>query len=138
MRSKLSLWEQAIASLPEADQKEFDFNEPDLLKTLNAVLNATKQVRDTCYQKMWKFKWRGEAVVLRDVADKTILWVNKFKEMGNMIAQCDPIFLATPWAPIKFVMEVVRHQHLIQNPVSDQPKDVSEGQREISIDDYWY
>lgn len=84
--------------------------ERDPLKCLNAILTATEDVKDACYQKMWKFQWRGEEVILRDVAEKTIVWVNKFKAMGNMISQCDPVHLAIPWAPIKYIMEVV-HNH---------------------------
>lgn len=45
-------------------------------------------------------------MILRDVADKTIVWINKFKSMGTMISQCDPVHLAIPWGPIKYLMEV--------------------------------
>lgn len=93
--------------MPKTDQKEFDFNSPDLLLILNAVLKATEDARDVCHDQMWKFQWRGEEVVLRDVADKTIVRVNKFQEMGDMIVKCDPVHLMIPWAPIKFVMEEV-------------------------------
>lgn len=55
---------------------------------------------------MWKFTWKGEEMVLHDVTYKTIAWVNKFKGMGNIIAQCDPVHLAIPWAPILFIIVV--------------------------------
>lgn len=87
---------------------------------------------------MWKFQWRGEEVVLRDVADKTIVWVNKFKEMGDMIVKCDPVHLMIPWAPIKFVMEVVCNKSLIQDAVADQTTGVGERQREIWLHPYGY
>lgn len=103
---KSSLWEAAIGRLPKKDRSAFDFTDPDLLKTLAAVLQATEDVKDLCYKKMWKFTWNGEQVVLRDIADKTLAWVNKFKGMVDMIVQSSPTHLAVPWAPIKYLLQV--------------------------------
>lgn len=55
---------------------------------------------------MWKVKWKGKYIVLRDIADKTIEWVNKFKTLGNIIAQGDPVHAAIPWVPVRYLIEV--------------------------------
>lgn len=85
---------------------------PDPFKCLNAVLTVTEDVKDACYRKMWEFQRRGEVVIMRDVAEKTIACVKKFKEMGNMISLCDLVALAITWAPIKCLIEKVYNQSL--------------------------
>ncbi|KAH0602388.1 uncharacterized protein H6S33_008727 [Morchella sextelata] len=100
--NKPSPWEKAIEKLPAQSQKEFDFHNSDgLLKVLDDVLKATNTARETCQEKMWKISWKGKNIVLRDIADKTIEWVNKFKTLGNVIAQGDPVHAAIPWFIIK-------------------------------------
>ncbi|KAI5840807.1 hypothetical protein DFP73DRAFT_557932 [Morchella snyderi] len=110
--NKPSPWEKAIQKLPAQSQKEFDFYHSDgLLKVLDDVLKATNTKRETCREKMWKVKWKGKDIVLRDIADKTIEWVNKFKTLGNIIAQGDPVHAAIPWVPIRYLIEFIIKDH---------------------------
>ncbi|RPB14650.1 hypothetical protein P167DRAFT_604081 [Morchella conica CCBAS932] len=110
--NKPSPWEKAIQRLPAQSQKEFDFHNSDgLLKVLDDVLKATETARETCREKMWKVKWKGKYIVLRDIADKTIEWVNKFKTLGNIIAQGDPVHAAIPWVPVRYLIEFIIKDH---------------------------
>jgi hypothetical protein len=105
--NKPSPWEKSNRKLPAQSQKEFDFHNSDvLLKVLDDVLKATNTARETCREKMWKISWKGKNIVLRDIADKTIEWVNKFKTLGNVIAQGDPVHAAIPWVPVRYLIEV--------------------------------
>jgi hypothetical protein len=58
-------------------------------------------------QRRWKFKKsNGEDVILRDVLEKMAKWVNKFKELGDIVAQTDPVYAALPWAGVRFLLQV--------------------------------
>jgi hypothetical protein len=47
----------------------------------------------------------GRRYVVRDLADKTLSWVEKFKEIGDIAVQCDPGYAALPWAGIQLVLQ---------------------------------
>jgi hypothetical protein len=113
----MSLWDKAIASLPEADRGAFA-SATDRLSALQGFIYETSKVRDACLQKQWQFHWRGERVVLRDVAEKILVWVRKFKEIGDIAVQYDPGHAALPWATFRFVLEV-RHTEVLPRVLTE-------------------
>lgn len=98
-----SLWDTAFRTLCKEDQQAFDFSGPEYLGILDDVLVAVGEKRNLCRQKMWKFTWDEKEFILRDIADKMITWVNKFK---NSRTQGDPIDLRIPWGLIRYLLEV--------------------------------
>ncbi|KAF8247663.1 hypothetical protein K440DRAFT_289711, partial [Wilcoxina mikolae CBS 423.85] len=54
---------------------------------------------------MWTYSWKGETIVLRDVADKILAWVTKFQQIGDIAVQYDPTHAALPWAAFRFVLQ---------------------------------
>lgn len=110
-RSPLPPWEAALAKLSLEDQLAMNISSLsglNKLDTLNQVLVATKEKRDICLEKQWKFTWKGETIILRDVADKLLVWVDKFKAIGNVIASYDPTHAALPWAGFRFLLQVLK------------------------------
>ena len=57
-------------------------------------------------KKGWKFTWKGEEVILRDVADKVLWWIQKFRDIGDILVQYDPVHSAIPWAGVRFILQV--------------------------------
>lgn len=57
-------------------------------------------------EKRWKIEINGKTVYLRDVCDKIILWINKFKEIGDIVMQYDPGHAALPWAAFRLLLQV--------------------------------
>ncbi|KAI0104640.1 ankyrin repeat and SOCS box protein 7 [Nemania sp. FL0031] len=43
---------------------------------------------------------------VQDVLDKIVVWVNKFKEVGDMAVQYDTAHAALPWAVIRFFLQM--------------------------------
>jgi ankyrin repeat domain-containing protein 50 len=43
---------------------------------------------------------------MRDVAEKVIVWINKFKEIGDIAVSSDPVHAALPWAGVRFLLQV--------------------------------
>jgi hypothetical protein len=74
---------------------------------LKDVLDLAGERQRICIQKGWKFKGRnGKVIVVRDVLEKTVVWVQKFKEVGDIAVSYDPIHAALPWAAVRFLLSV--------------------------------
>lgn len=99
-------WEAALATLSPGDQQALNLSSLDKLGALDQVLEATKKKMEICRQKQWKYTWKGEAIVLRDVADKLLAWVDKFKAIGDVVVSFDPTHAALPWAGFRFLLQV--------------------------------
>lgn len=49
---------------------------------------------------------RGRPVILREEADKVIVWLDRFKAVGDIAMNADPIHAGLPWAGIRLLLEV--------------------------------
>lgn len=101
-----SVWDQALDALSDADRQIVNFGQLNKLEVLDQLTDVLKARRDSCIQKQWKFTYRGKTIILRDVADKLLGWVNKFKEIGDIIVSLNPIHAALPWAAFRFLLKV--------------------------------
>ena len=95
-------------TLKNDDKLQIDFNRKDWLAILKDVLDATEGKKKRCIEKCWKYKrHNGDVVILRDVFEKMVGWVNKFKEVGDNAMQYDPAHAALPWAGIRLLLQIV-------------------------------
>ena len=102
-----SLWAQAAAALEPSDQLPFSLNDPTIPTSVDDVISSAKHLQDTCQSKLWRYKNRkGEEIILRDVCAKIVVWVNKFKEVGDTIVQYNPVHAALPWAAVRFLLQI--------------------------------
>ncbi|KAL9607381.1 MAG: hypothetical protein Q9167_007699, partial [Letrouitia subvulpina] len=63
--------------------------------------------RALCMEKRWKFRRKnGDIVIVRDVYEKIIKWVSKFKEVGDVAVQYDPGHASIPWAAVRFFLQL--------------------------------
>jgi len=100
-------WGAAIELLHPDDEEQIRLQNADKLTVLNEVLAAAVEKRDRCKDRQWKFKRRdGTVIVLRDVFDKVVTWLNKLQNIGDFVAQLDQVHLALPWSIIKFFLQV--------------------------------
>lgn len=91
-------------ALPEEDRKLLD--PCDIHDCLKKIRDAAQKQKEVVDAKSWKYTKDGEQIVLRDVADKLIYWVDRFKAIGDVVASCDPTHAALPWAGCRFLLEV--------------------------------
>jgi hypothetical protein len=107
------LWADALQTLPDMDKAtilqsdsafhaHFDSN----LDVLQHIRLIAERKRDDCENRGWKFELHGRQIILRDVAQKIIVWISKFKEVGDVAANFDPVHLSLPWAGIRFLLQV--------------------------------
>lgn len=70
------------------------------------MLREAERKREQCIRKQWKFKRsNGEIVVVRDLLEKFVFWVNKFKAVGDVAVQYDATGASLPWAAIRFLLQ---------------------------------
>ena len=69
-----------------------------------------------CISKQWRYKRKsGEIVILRDLFGKVVKWLQRFREIGDIVVQYDPVHAALPWAGVRFLLEV---RHLVNKTTS--------------------
>ncbi|KAL8666371.1 MAG: hypothetical protein Q9168_007498 [Polycauliona sp. 1 TL-2023] len=105
--ASVNLWDRAVGLLGDEDKQLLDFTQTDKLKILADVLQATEQKKQLCLQKRWKYiKKNGDVVILRDLCEKAIKWVQKFKDIGDVAVQYDPTHASLPWAAVRFFLQL--------------------------------
>src|SRR4051812_2020340 len=84
------LWEEALKALSADDYQTIGANSPNKAEILEKLLTVTKEKKELCLQKRWKFCGKEGDVILRDQLEKVTTWIVKFKDTGNAVAQYDP------------------------------------------------
>ncbi|KAL0631457.1 hypothetical protein Q9L58_009678 [Maublancomyces gigas] len=105
-RNSPSPWEAALGKLSPEEQQGLSVTGLDKLCILDQVLEETYKTRDNCLEKQWKYNLKGKTIILRDVADKLIGWVEKFKSIGDVVASFNPTHAALPWAGVRFLLQI--------------------------------
>ena len=107
-----SLWDRAINSDGLSPQEYKTLTDAGLgvaSREAAFAVDAVRSIMDGILNKkngaLWKIKFRGEEVVLRDVGMKILRWVDKFNEIGDTIVQYDPGHAALPWVMFRFLLQ---------------------------------
>ena len=101
-----SLWQKALASLDEELKATLDFNRSSKLNILQRTLETVEQKKSLCLWKRWKFERHGKQIILRDVLEKIIKWIDHFKTFGDIATQADQAHASLPWACVRFLLQV--------------------------------
>jgi hypothetical protein len=105
----MNLWDKAVDSLKEKDKQNVDFQRSNKRAILLDLLGEIQKKKQLCIERRMKYKRKnGQSVVLYDVFEKIVNWVNKFKDIGDVAMQYDPGHAALPWAGIRFFLQVLR------------------------------
>ena len=83
------LWQKALATLGDDLKASLDFKYSTKRDILEKTLKTAEEKRLLCLRKRWKFKWNGTEVVVRDVLEKIIKWLDHFKAIGDVAIQFD-------------------------------------------------
>ena len=100
------LWCKAVDSLDPATVKHLDPAKTGKRDIVAAVLDVAEKKRQLSLKKRWRVKnFDGREIIVRDVIEKIIGWIRRFREVGDTIVQYDPGHSALPWAAVRFVLE---------------------------------
>jgi len=80
----------------------------DIASALEEAFNAAQEKQKVCESKRWTFTRGKHSMRLCDEADKVILWLDRFKQVGDIAVNADPIHAGLPWAGIRLLLEVCR------------------------------
>ncbi|KAM3075671.1 hypothetical protein ACMFMG_007803 [Clarireedia jacksonii] len=101
-----NLWQQALQTLSDEDKGRLA-GSTDKLDILDEILDQVKAKKEICLLKRWKYtNNKGEIVIIRDMLDKITTWIQKFKDIGDIVVQYDPSHAALPWAGIRFLLQI--------------------------------
>ncbi len=102
-----NLWQKALDTLDEDTKNYLDYQNAVKRDVLAALLRTAQEKKSLCLRKRWKFKKsNGQEVVLRDVVEKIIIWLDKFKAVGDIAMQYDPAHASLAWAGVRFLLRV--------------------------------
>ena len=102
-----NLWQLAASSLSQEQKELIDFGRSDRLTVLKEVVNLAEDKKEQCIRKRWTIKKRkGGTLILRDVFEKIAVWAQKFREIGDIAVQYDPVHAALPWAGVRLLLQV--------------------------------
>ena len=100
------LWARALESLSAKHRAAHQVPQQPSRDIIDHLCALSQQKRTECEEQRWKVEIDGHQVILRDVAEKFFAWLHKFKEIGDVIVNYDPVHLALPWAGIRFLLQV--------------------------------
>ena len=72
----------------------------------NEVHTCTKELQKRCAIKRWSWNYKGRQVYLADQVNKVARLLDKFKAVGDVVANVDPVHVGLPWAGIRAILEV--------------------------------
>lgn len=81
-------------------------NSSDVGEAIEQSLAAARQKRLDCESKRWTFTFAGRMVILKEEADKIVRWLDRFKAVGDVAVNADPVHAGLPWAGVRFLLEV--------------------------------
>jgi hypothetical protein len=78
--------------------------------SLDAAFNEAhthaRVLQQRCKIKRWSWNYKGREVYLADQVDKVVRLLDKFKTVGDVVANVDPVHVGLPWAGIRTILEV--------------------------------
>jgi ankyrin repeat domain-containing protein 50 len=74
---------------------------------MEELVGMIRKKQRECEEESYKFCFQGKEIILRDVAEKAVFWLNKFKEVGDIAVNFDPVHAALPWAGVRFLLQVL-------------------------------
>jgi hypothetical protein len=81
-------------------------NSSDIDLALKQALAAAQEKQRCCDEKRWTFTFAGRAVTLKEEADKVVRWLDRFKAVGDVAVNANPVYAGLPWAGIRLLLEV--------------------------------
>jgi hypothetical protein len=70
------------------------------------VHTRTRVLQQRCKIKRWSWNYKGRQVYLADQMDKVVRLIDRFKAVGDVAANVDPVHVGLPWAGIRIILEV--------------------------------
>jgi len=100
------LWTKAYHKLPDELQRCLGAGAADKLQILQDILQTAIQAKEAYMANQLKLKWGNKEINVQETADRLVGWITKFKEVGDIAVQYDPVHATLPWAGVRFILLV--------------------------------
>ncbi|KUJ10537.1 ankyrin [Mollisia scopiformis] len=100
------IWKSAVQALSPKQRDALGFD-GEIYNLQDEVLDLVVTKQRLCIEKQWTIEVRGKTIVLQDVSGRLLRWVDRFKVVGDLASQFDPVHAALPWAGFRFLLQVV-------------------------------
>lgn len=102
-----NLWDIARKRLTNTEEAQLTKAAVDNNPLSQQLLELVQGKQQKCMDRKWKFRRsNGEVVVIRDVFEKVVRWLQRFKEVGDVATQYDPAHAAIPWAGVRMLLQI--------------------------------
>lgn len=110
--SRSEFWQLAWAKLPPATVQSLqalskDHDAPASSdQDVDDILKLAREQKEACESKQWEVKLGSRSLKIRNGLSNIIDWLQKFKEVGDIAVNFDPVHAALPWAAFRFILQV--------------------------------
>ena len=73
---------------------------------IDEVHARARVLQQRCKIKRWSWNYKGRQVYLADQVDKVVRLLDRFKAVGDIVANVDPVHVGLPWAGVRAILEV--------------------------------
>jgi hypothetical protein len=110
-----SIASSILADALEALQSDHRETIRNLLQPTNAVsaddafeeVHAhARELQQRSRIQRWTWTYRGRQIYLFEQADKVVRLLDRFKAVGDIVANVDPVHVGLPWAGVRVILEV--------------------------------
>ncbi|KAB8295087.1 hypothetical protein EYC80_007025 [Monilinia laxa] len=100
------LWNEALKNVHFTDTSAFITTGLEKRQILEEILDLVQKQELKAQERKWKLrKKNGQVIILRDVFAKLVIWIDKFKAVGDILIQYDPVHASLPWAFVRFLLQ---------------------------------
>ena len=103
-------WDEVLQLLNPEQQtvvRQYTCSElPDITLKLDGAYAAATEKRLQCEAKRWTYDFGGKTIRLSDAIDSVVSCLNRFKAVGDVAVNADPVHAGLPWAGIRLLLEV--------------------------------
>lgn len=105
------LLEDALEALEPEDRETIRASVPDTNAVsaddaFDKVHAQARELQQRSKIKRWSWNYRGRQIHLYEQADKLVRLLDRFKAVGDVVANVDPVHVGLPWAGVRAILEV--------------------------------
>ncbi|KAF5876990.1 putative ankyrin repeat protein [Botrytis fragariae] len=100
------LWNEALKKVQFTNTSALVAAGLDRRQILVEILELVQKQELKAQERKWKWKKKnGQVIIIRDIFVKLAIWMEKFKSVGDILVQYDPIHASLPWAVVRFLLQ---------------------------------
>lgn len=109
-RNGSSILADALEVLCRDDQETIHALMSEKTTNIDAAFNQAyaraNVLQQRCAKQRWTWEYNGRQISLSDKIDQVVKFLDRFKSVGDIVSNADPVHFGLPWAGIRGILEV--------------------------------